>query len=84
MARSPEYQLFLDIVSERKPDTLSKIIEYPATEQEVGWWKQHQVRRAIRKCGNGSATPVDYHLVRRKTSIIPSLATRKRLKQRSL
>ena len=83
MARNPEYQHFLDSISGRKLDTLPQDEECPATEQEVGWWKQHQVRRAIRKCRDGSATIIDYRLLRNKTTIIPSAATRKRIKQRS-
>ena len=47
MARNPEYQEFLDLNSGRKVDTLPQDEEFPATDQEIGWREQQQVRRAI-------------------------------------
>ena len=80
MARSVEYQGFLDSISGRKDDPLSRDEEVPATEQEVGWWKQHQVRRAIVKLRRGKATSVDCHLIETKANIILSRSARRRVK----
>lgn len=56
MARNPEYQEFLDLNSGRKVDTLPKDEELSASEQEIGWRKQLQVRRAIGHARAGAAS----------------------------
>ena len=66
MPRNPEYQEFLDFVYGKRQDPLAKDLETTSSEQEVGWWKQYQVRRAIRKAGRGEATPTDLIFLARK------------------
>ena len=56
MPRNPEYQEFLDLNAGRKVDTLPQDEEFPASEKEIGWRKQHQVRRAIGHARAGKAT----------------------------
>ena len=59
MARNPEYQFFLDIIDGRKEDDSPKDLETQATSQEIGWWKQHQFKRAMRKARAGKATKAE-------------------------
>jgi hypothetical protein len=59
MARNPEYQTFLDIHYGRKKDPDPKGVELPATEQEIGWWKQQQFRKAMRHAREGHATDIE-------------------------
>ena len=59
MPRNPEYQAFLDINSGRVADTLPQDEEFPATDQEIGWRKQQQIRRAIGHARAGKATIVE-------------------------
>ena len=59
MPRNPEYQRFLDIHEGRLPDTNSKEEETSATDQEIGWWKQQQFKRAMRHARAGEATEIE-------------------------
>lgn len=59
MIRNLEYQNFLDIVSGRKKDVDPPDLEIAATVREIGWWKQYQFRRAMRKARAGKATEVE-------------------------
>ncbi len=82
LGRRKEHQHFIDCISLREADTLPRDKEFPANQDEVVWWKQHQVKRALRKCTQGTGTLVDLSLVVNKTNIVPSAATRERIKQR--
>lgn len=75
MARNEIYQEFLDHLSGRKPDDLPQSEEIPATQQEVGWWKQYQIRRALRHARMGVATPVELHLLASHEVTLPSRAS---------
>lgn len=74
------YAEFLDRVAGKIADTLPENKEYRATPQEEKWWKGYEVRRAIINSRHGNPTDVDYRLIRRKTNIIPSAATKRRIR----
>ena len=57
--RDPNYQRFLDIHNGRVKDLDLKDEEISATEQEIGWWKQQQFRKAMRHARNGEATEIE-------------------------
>jgi len=59
MARNPEYQDFLNVIGGRKKDMDPVDLETTATSQEIGWWRQHQFRRAMRKARAGEATELE-------------------------
>ncbi|MBI5151351.1 MAG: hypothetical protein HZA34_02125 [Candidatus Pacebacteria bacterium] len=63
MPRSQEYQRFLDVIQGRKKDDLLPHAETTATAQEIGWWKQFQIRRAIHHARYGVATNAEIHLL---------------------
>jgi len=66
MPRSAEYQHFLDFVTGKCFDSLPKDIEKPASKQELGWWKQYQVRRAIGHARRGRATKTELTFLAKK------------------
>jgi hypothetical protein len=72
MPRNPEYQRFLDIQAGRVKDPDPKDVEIAATEQEIGWWKQHQVRRAIHNARAGKATLTELIFLAKKGKYYPS------------
>lgn len=59
MPRSPEYQRFLDIHYGKVADSDPDDLETTATEQEIGWWKQQQFRRALHNARAGEATETE-------------------------
>lgn len=59
MPRNPEYQRFLDIHDGRMKDPDPQDLEISATDQEIGWWKQQQFRRAMHNARNGKATEIE-------------------------
>ena len=69
MARNPEYQFFLDIIDGRKEDDSPKDLETQATSQEIGWWKQHQFKRAMRKASRLRPLIVEKAAVMLKCSV---------------
>jgi len=61
--RDPEYQRFLDLVNGRVVDELPSDQETVASEKEIGWRKQFQIRRALYNARYHIATPVELHLL---------------------
>lgn len=68
--RNPEHQTFLDHIQGRRQDSLPRDLETTATGQELGWWKQYQVRRAIGHYRRGMATKEELHLISTTTKIV--------------
>jgi len=64
MRRSIEYQTFLDHIGRRVKDQLPRNLESTANINEIGWWKQHQIRRGLKHARYEAATPVELHLLR--------------------
>lgn len=81
MPRNPEYQVFLNNVEGTTEDTLPKDEEFPATQQEIGWWKQHQIQVAIHAARYGRATPVQLSLL--ESHNIPAAAPARKRNKRS-
>ena len=77
MSRKPEYQEFLDRVGGRKPDPRPSDEETIATKQEIGWWKQLQVQKAIHAARYAIATPVQIHLLESKNIPVSDAARRR-------
>lgn len=71
MPRNPEYQRFCDAVSGKASDNLPIDQETSASTQEIGWWKQHQFRRAMRHARAGEATEAEYRLLANKGYYYP-------------
>jgi hypothetical protein len=68
----PEHQIFLDHITGKVPDELPPTKKTIATPREIGWWKQHQVRRAIRHARDGRATQEELNLLRSKGIFYPA------------
>lgn len=64
MPRNPEYQYFLDSVNGVIPDELPPNRETKATQQEIGWWKQWQMARAIRHFRSNTQTREEKNYLR--------------------
>lgn len=62
--KNQEYYDFQKFIEGKIPDSLARDEEVPATPQEIGWWKQHQIRRAIHHMRYSIATPPEMHLLR--------------------
>lgn len=74
MSRSLEHQQFLDSIQGRKKDDLSPHGETTASSQEVGWWKQFQIRRAIHHARYGIATTAEIHLLQKHGITVSKMA----------
>jgi len=63
--KNAEYYDFLKSINGETPDTLGKEEEETvASPQEIGWWRQYQIRRAIHHARYGKATPVEIRLLK--------------------
>lgn len=74
MPRSPEYQQFLDVVENGKNLDFDPNEETIATPEEIGWWKQYQIRRAIHHARYSTATRVEIHLLESHNVLLPTTA----------
>lgn len=83
MARTPEYQQFLDVVENGKQLDINPNEETIATSEEIGWWKQFQIRRAIHHARYDTATGVEIHLlVSHRISLPTTAAVRTNMRER--
>lgn len=69
-----KYYEFLRFIEGKIPDTLGKDEITEATKQEIGWWKQNQIRRAIHHIRYDKATREELRLLRRHDFPISSQA----------
>lgn len=86
MPRNPEYQAFVKAVSRKtwgeSYDDLPQDEEFPATDQEVGWWKQYQFRRAMKHARASCATIIELRLLAEHGYFYPT--TPKKFRERYL
>ncbi len=74
MPRNEQYQQFLNVVNGIEDDGIPQDEETEATKQEIGWWKQHQVKVAIHAVRYGVATPDQLHLLQEKGIVVSQFA----------
>ena len=72
MPRNPEYQHFLDVVAGRQTDGGTPTEETTASDQEIGWWKQHQFRRAMRHARARNAIDLELRYLANHGYIYPA------------
>lgn len=65
MREMSKYEIFRDYVMGLRPDELPRDEEFPATSEEVGFWKHYQFSRAVVHARVGGAALAELNYLRR-------------------